>query len=135
MYKALAIDSDPRMPPFQGYANVFGYQVGSRQQGGSVADFIVYSPRRAFGQNMIFRIQTEFFHVYTDSARQAYDTQQAWRLNEFGTVIDIYDYEFMEDPRGSAAVALLKRGLAGETYSPPGSTGVARRVRPYRRVG
>lgn len=133
-FKALNIPADPRNPPFTGFANVLGYQVGTRELGGAVADFIVYAPRRSFGERQLFRIQTEYRHVYVDSARASYDLLQAWRLSSYNRVIDLYDYEFMEDPTGQSIIVLIKRGLAGETYSPPGATGIAQRVRPGRRM-
>lgn len=126
---------DPRLPPFFGAPGLWGFQVGSNQQGSAVIDFVVYPNRRTNGLRMAFRVQTEYFHNYVEAERHAYDLMQLWRLSEYNVVVDIYDYEFADDPTGQAIVILLKRAMNGELWSPTPNTGVAMRVRPGRRMG
>lgn len=133
--KIFGLPTDPRVPPFFGAPGIWGYQVGSNQQGGAVIDFVVYPHRRTRGMRMAFRVQTEYFHNYVDSERHAYDLMQLWRLSEYNIVVDLYDYEFAHDPTGQAICILLKRAMNGELWSPTVNTGVAMRVRPGRTMG
>jgi hypothetical protein len=133
--KIFGLPNDPRVPPFFGAPGIWGYQVGSRQQGSAVIDFVVYPNRRTRGRRMAFRVQTEYFHNYTDAERQAYDLMQLWNLSDYNDVVDLYDYEFAHDPTGQATCILLKRAMNGELWSPIGNTGVAMRVRPGRTMG
>jgi hypothetical protein len=51
-------------------------------------------------------------------------------------VVDLYDYEFLYDLKGSAAIILIKRALAGELWSPvTNNSTVIQRVRPSRVFG
>ncbi len=135
MSKVFGLPQNPRIGPFFGEPSLWGFQVGSRQLGGAVIDFVVYPNKRSFGLRYAFRIQTERFHNYASSETQAYDLLQSWRLSEYNVVVDLYDYEFLDDPTGGQCIVLIKRALAGELWSPPGNTGIAMRVRPGRRMG
>lgn len=135
MSKILGLPTDPRSGPFIGAPGLWGYQVGGSQLGQSKIDFVVYPNRRTFGLRYAFRIQTEYFHNFADSEKQAYDLLQSYNLSEYNRVVDLYDYEFAEDPTGQAICILIKRALAGEVWQAPGTTGFALRVRPGRRMG
>lgn len=143
IYQALASitgqPTDPRQPPFIGAPGVWVYQKawdqGRREPGGSVIDFMVYAGMADNEVATAFRIQTEYFHIYTDSAKQAADVIQKNRLSEFFRVVDLYDYEFAWDITNQAAVILLKRALSGETFQDPITSGVAERVRGNVNVG
>jgi hypothetical protein len=134
-WKILGLSGDARTGPFEGFPGILGYQVGGSALGQSKIDFVVYPNRRSRGLRYAFRIQTEYFHNFTDNEKQVYDIMQSWHLSEYNVVVDIYDYEFAEDPTGQAVCILLKRALNGELWSPPGATGYAMRVRPGRRMG
>lgn len=105
--------NDVRLPPFYGGWPDWGYQVAElggfvRAPGSAVIDFIVYQGRTIIG----IRIQTERFHIFTDSRRQAYDQLQQASLERNGlTVIDIYDTELLGDPSGQKAVIAAKRAI------------------------
>lgn len=135
MSKILGQPTDPRIGPYIGFPGLWGYQVGGSNLGQSKIDFVVYPNRRSFGLRIAFRIQTEYFHNFADSEKQAYDAMQSLHLSEYNRVVDLYDYEFAEDPTGQAVCILIKRALAGELWQSPGATGVAMRVRPGRRLG
>lgn len=136
MAKVFGEPADPRQPPYFGAPGTWGFQVGGRQQGQSVIDFVVYPNPRSRNLRYAFRIQTEYFHNYADSDVQAYDMMQMWRLSEYNVVIDLYDYEFMYDQTGQAAIILIKRALAGETWSPvTNNSSAIQRVRPARVIG
>ena len=127
--------SDPRVGPFEGAPGLWGYQIGGSQLGQSKIDFVVFPNRRSRDLRIAFRIQTEYFHNFTDSEKQAYDIMQAWNLSEYNVVVDLYDYEFVTDTTGQSIIILLKRALNGELWQAPGTTGYAQRVRPSRRLG
>lgn len=137
--KVFGVPEDPRIGPFYGYPGVWTYQKavmgGRRSPGGAVVDFIVYPGLKSHGKQIAFRIQTEYFHNYANSEKQASDLLQSWNLGEYYTVIDLYDYEFVSDKTNQSAIILIKRALNGETFSPPGATGVVQRVRPGNRMG
>jgi hypothetical protein len=134
LWKVMGLAGDPRTPPFEGYPGVFGYQVGGSQLGQSKIDFVVYPVRQSRGLRYAFRVQTEYFHNFVDAEKQAYDLLQAWRLSEYNVVVDLYDFEFAEDPTGQAVCILLADALAGRLWQAPGTTGEAMRVRPSRRL-
>jgi hypothetical protein len=131
--KIFGVPQDPRIPPFYGYPGVWAYQkaaIGGRHEpGGAVVDFIVYPGAKSRGRLLAFRIQTEYFHNYADSEKQASDLLQSWALSEYYAVFDIYDYQFVNDKTNQSAIILIKRCLNGETFSPPGATGNVQRVR------
>jgi hypothetical protein len=136
MAKVFGEPQDPRQGPFFGFPGVWGYQVGGREQGQAVIDFVVYPNRRSRNLRYGFRVQTEYFHNYADSKTQAYDLMQLWHLSDYNVVVDLYDYEFMYDLRGSAAIILIKRALNGELWSPvTNNSTVIQRVRPARVFG
>lgn len=136
MSKIFGEPVDPRVGPFIGAVGVWGYQVGGRQRGQAVIDFVVFPQKKSRGLRYGFRIQTEYFHNFADAETQAYDLMQLSRLSEFNVVVDLYDYEFVEDITGQAAIILIKRGLNGELFSPPSANSqVIQRVRPSRRIG
>lgn len=135
MSKILGLPLNPRQGPFYGEPGIWGYQVGGSQLGQSKIDFVVYPNRRSFGLRLAFRIQTEYFHNFASSETQAYDAMQSLNLAEYNRVIDLYDYEFVDDPTGQAICILIKRALNGEVWQAPGVTGFALRVRPGRRLG
>ena len=99
-------------------------------------DFVVYPNKKSRNLRYAFRVQTEYFHNYADSETQAYDLMQLWRLSDYNVVVDLYDYEFLYDLRGSAAIILIKRALNGELWSPvTNNSTVIQRVRPARAFG
>lgn len=103
--------ADPRIGPFFGAYPDWGYQVAAlggfvRALGSAVVDFVVYQ-----GRTMIaIRVQTEFFHIYTSSKKQAYDEIQRARLEKAGmTVVDLYDQDILGDPSGQKAIVAVKQ--------------------------
>lgn len=136
MSKVFGQPQDPRQAPFFGAPNIWGFQIGGREQGQSVIDFVVYPQPRSRNLRYAFRIMTEYFHNYADAETQAYDLMQLWRLSEYNVVVDLYDYEFMSDLTGQAPIVLIKRALAGELWSPvPNLSAPVQRVRPARQIG
>ncbi|HXG72829.1 MAG TPA: hypothetical protein VNJ04_19715 [Gemmatimonadaceae bacterium] len=133
--KVIGQPEDPRLPPFIGFPGSWVYQKafdqGRREAGGAVIDFVVYAGNRT-AVDTAFRIQTEYFHVFADAAKQAADTVQFARLAQFFRVVDIYDQDFAWDVTNAAACAIIRRALSGDIESDPISTGMAQRVRPNR---
>ena len=105
---------DPRQGPFEGGWPDWGYQApvegGRRQLGGAVIDFIVYEPGRR-GVPVAIRIVTEAWHIFTTARKQANDTIQRTNVENQADVVDIYDYEFINDPTGQAVIVRLKEVL------------------------
>lgn len=104
--------ADPRQPPFFGLPGFFEYQSAQmggyvRALGSAVVDFLVH-----LGQRMVaIRVQTEFFHQFTDNRKQAQDRIQRANLMRNLDVIDIYDQDLLGDPSGAKAIVTLKRAL------------------------
>lgn len=130
-FKALNIPLNPRDtgPPFEGVADYFQYQkpmLGGRSlPGGAVPDFVILRTRT--GIPVILRVVTEYWHIFTTNAKQSADELQKQRLEDEVDVVDLYDYQFMHDPTGSACVVAIKNA-AGLIYSlDPLAAGTARR--------
>lgn len=102
---------DPRIPPFFGGQD-WSYQVPkggkwTRAIGSAVVDFVVYQGSRAIA----IRIQTEFWHIFTTSRKQASDALQRVNLSDDMTVVDVYDTALLGDPSGAKAVVAMKRAI------------------------
>lgn len=133
VYWALAkiFDSpkNPRIPPFLG-GEGWSYQVAKggkfrRAIGSAVVDFVVYYGRTA----VALRIQTEYFHTFTDSRKQATDLMQ--RVNLTGNdlqVIDVYDTALLGDPSGAKAIVAIKRAIGMLEDVNPTTAGTALRA-------
>lgn len=142
IYRAIASVTgyplEPDQPPYIGFPGVWIYQKawdqGRREPGGSVIDFLVYAGDHT-SVDTAFRVQTEYFHIFSDANKQASDAIQKARLTEFFRVVDLYDHEFAWDATNQAAVILVKRALAGETFPDPITDGTAERVRPNIIIG
>lgn len=137
IYRALASitgePQNPEQPPYIGAPGIWIYQKawdqGRREPGGSVIDFLVYG---GFGDTAVdtaIRIQTEYFHIFTDAEKHSADLIQKWRLAQFFRVVDIYDYQFAWDKTNEAAVRVVKQALQGDTFTDPTTSGMAERVR------
>lgn len=126
---------DPRVGPFYGGWPDWAYQVSelgghTRALGSAVVDFVVYHGGTTVG----IRIQTERFHIFTDSRRHAYDAFQRAQLEQGMRVIDIYDDELLGDPSGQKAVVAMKRAIGLiEKINPviAGTAIRASRLKPY----
>lgn len=100
---------DPRQPPFLGGWPDWNYQYGMEGPG-AVVDFIVNNPGN--GMNSIaLRIVTEYWHLYTTAQKQATDELQKEALGAYYTVVDMYDFDFINDPSGQATIVTLKNVL------------------------
>jgi len=103
----------PEVGPFYGGSPDWSYQVAelggfTRAIGSAVVDFVLYQGRTIIG----VRIQTEHFHLFTDSAKQASDAFQRVNLEASGmTVVDIYDNEILGDPSGQKAIIAAKHAI------------------------
>ena len=103
---------EPRIPPYYGGLD-WSYQVPKggkwiRALGSAVVDFIIYQGNIAIA----LRLQTEHFHIFTDSRKQATDAMQRTNLSSDELiVIDVYDEEVLGDPSGQKAVLAVKRHL------------------------
>lgn len=129
-------DADLRRPPFLGGWPDWEYQSPEaggfmRALGSAVVDFLVHMG----GTRIAIRIQTERFHIFTSSSRQAYDVIQRATLEHMGLrVIDVYDDQLLGDPSGQKAVIAMKRaiGLLENLNPVIGGRAIrASRLRPY----
>lgn len=104
---------DPRKPPFYGGYPFWAYQVAEiggfvRSLGSAVVDFVIYQGPTILG----IRIQTERFHIYTTSEKQAYDAFQRASLEAAGIdVVDVFDDQILGDPSGQKAVIAAKQAV------------------------
>lgn len=105
---------NPRVGPFIGGPPEWIYQKnvegGRHRPGGAVIDFIVYDHGRG-GKPLAIRVVTEAFHLFTDSTQQAIDAMQKEAVEDYATVVDILDYQFIGDPTGQAVVITVKNAL------------------------
>jgi len=105
---------DPRQGPFYGGWPDWAYQTavdGGRQgPGGSVVDFVIYNPGKS-SNTIALRIVTEYWHLYAPNAKQASDEMQREALESEYTVIDLYDFDFINDLTGQATILTLKNVL------------------------
>lgn len=119
---------DPRKPPFTGGTN-WQYQKaldGGRQvRGGQVLDFVIWNGSRTIG----IRVETERYHIFTSAQKQAEDFYQRTHSSGVDQVISIFDQDFMGDPSGAAACAVVATALKGIQPANPIRFGTARRVR------
>lgn len=112
LFRIFDESADPRKPPFFGLYPFFEYQSAQmggyvRALGSAVVDFLCH-----LGSTMVaLRVQTEFFHIFTDARKQAADALQRAQLSKTMTVIDLYDDDILGDPSGAKCIVTLKRAL------------------------
>lgn len=103
---------DPRKPPFVGGFPDWGYQVPiggqhTREIGSAVLDYVVW----AYGTPIGIRLQSERWHVFTDSRKHAYDAFQRFTLEKGARIIDVFEDEFLPVGDGQRAIIVMKRAL------------------------
>jgi hypothetical protein len=107
LWKIFGTPRDAREGPFFGGPPFWAYQEGTGGDGTrSKPDFTVYRPRR-----LIIRVQTEFRHLFTDNAKQAYDRLQRVAQSNHNTVVDLYDFRFINDKTGQAVIIETKAAI------------------------
>jgi hypothetical protein len=130
--KVIGFPADPRVGPFVGWPGLWTYQSpfegGRAAGGGQVIDFVVFGPAGVVGATAI-RIQTERYHILTDSAKQMTDFILAQRLAGIFRVVDLYEQDYIRDQSGQAAIVTLKQGLFGGAASSPLRAGRAHRIK------
>lgn len=101
--------ADPRQPPFLGGWPDWTYQ-HAIDDAGAVIDFVVNNPGKSMN-SVALRVVTEYWHLYTSAQKQATDEMQKEALSAYYTVIDLYDFDFINDPTGAATIVTLKNVL------------------------
>lgn len=125
--KVLNDPVDPRRPPFVG-GERWAYQKaeeGGRVKGGQVLDFVVFNGAHSIG----IRVETERYHIFTTAANHAHDFYLKTHSKAADVIVNVYDQDFMGDPSGQAACAVVARALKGEEGPSPMATATGRRVR------
>lgn len=102
-----------RMPPFYGGLD-WGYQLGDRELGSAVVDFVAYLPGEIIG----IRLVTEFFHVAAGVQKQATDETQMLSLSRWMTVRELYAQDIIEDASGESAIRAIVELLGGRERLP-----------------
>lgn len=115
-----------RVPPYFGGLD-WGYQLGDRELGSAVVDYVVYLPGEMIG----IRLVTEFFHAAAGPDKEATDTTQVLTLSPYMTVKDLYSQDIIEDRSGESAVRAIVELLGGRDRLPVSVR--FRRSRLYRR--
>ncbi len=120
---------DVRKFPFVGGPPIWTYQafVETGSTKSSNVDFMVRGPFQNATPAAI-RIQTEFFHNFTTIENQIYDIIMRDKLENGFEVYDIYDYQYMRDPSGSAIIIKLKQAMGLIGGGPEISRGTVQRV-------
>jgi hypothetical protein len=103
---------DVRSAPFDGGLPLWTYQayVDASAAAQTNIDFVIWAPFPR-GTPIAIRVQTEYFHNFASSATQAYDRTHRERLQGGFEVADVFDFDFMRDKTGRAAVVLVKKIL------------------------
>lgn len=122
---------DPRQGPFTGGPPNWQYQtplMGSyrRQLNSAVVDFLIDGEPKP----VAIRLQTEFFHLITDAAQQARDRTQRMELENYGPVIDVYDFELIgenDNETAQKAVTTMKAAIGRIERPDPIASGQIRR--------
>lgn len=102
-----------RTPPYFGGLD-WGYQLGDRELGSAVVDFVAYLPGEIIG----IRLVTEFFHAAAGVSKQATDESQLLSLARWMTVRDLYAQDIIEDASGESAVRAIVELLGGRERLP-----------------
>lgn len=79
-------------------------------------DFMVFQPN-PYSQPVAIRIQTEGYHNFVPNAKHQYDVLHRARGEERFDVVDIYDYLYLGDESGTAAILAVKCAL--QLIEPP----------------
>ena len=79
-------------------------------------DFLVEQPN-PYSQPVAIRIQTEGYHSFVPNAKHQYDVLHRARGEERFDVVDIYDYLYLGDESGTAAILAVKCAL--QLIEPP----------------
>lgn len=116
--KVLGVPKEPRKGPFIGYPGSWAYQQAyeggrSRTGGGQVIDFVIEPNPLTDGQPIALRIQTEHYHIFTDSLKQSYEQLLRSRLSAHYITRDLFEQNFLFDPTGQAVVIAVKNALRG----------------------
>lgn len=93
-------------------------------------DFMIWQPN-GFSAPVALRVQSEAFHSFTHNAKHVYDRLHRARGEEHFDVVDIYDYLYMGDKSGQAAILTVKYAL--QLIEPPSPiySHAVRRVKSY----
>jgi hypothetical protein len=128
LWKIFDTPRDARVPPFVGGPPDWMYQ--SQQQtlfgisSSTNVDFVVYEG----GTILAIRIQTERYHNYADSKKQAYDQMQEAALDSRGLyVVNVYDNDLLNDPSGQRYVVAMKQAIGRIQRVNPDIAGTALR--------
>jgi hypothetical protein len=136
LWKVMASAGDVRKsgPPFIGFPPDWTYQqpfIGGRAEpGGAIVDFIVW--RTQTGRPTGFRVQTEYYHLFTSYDKQVSDLLQKQKLADQIDVVDLYDYLFTGDATGQLVIQTVKSAL-GLIETPDPLRGATAQRNPRRR--
>src|SRR5690606_36950937 len=129
--KVLKFPKDPRQGPFNGWAGLWEFQHplmgGPAARGGAVADFRIL-PGNVVDGEILIRLQTSRWHLFTDHSKQATDQILLTRMARFGRVVDLFEQDVILDKSGQAAILEVKRALWGGKPSDPLAAGTAKRL-------
>ena len=73
-------------------------------------DFVVWQPN-PYTQPVAIRIQTEWLHSFTSEQQHVNDRLHRARGEAWFDVVDIYDYLYLGDPSGQAAILAVKYAM------------------------
>lgn len=124
---------DPRIGPFIGDGDNWSYQTPAlgyrlRSLNSAVIDFVVHIG----GKDVAIRVQTERFHIFTDSRRQAADLTQRMRLEGVAEVVDVYDDDIIGNndfETGQKAIVTMKAAIGMIEAINPITSGTAQRLK------
>lgn len=131
LWKALGCKPDDQVfkAPFlggpQGEFVYQSYQLGGRSLSfGAVADFEVPGGRR--GPTLFLRVQSYRYHLTFGPAVVGYDEIQRERLSEYGSVVDLYEQDFL-GLGAQELVIYVKQAIGAIQRTNPLTSGTTRR--------
>jgi hypothetical protein len=104
----------------------WGYQIGDRELGGAVVDFVHYTSRS--GRPTAVRVQTEYWHNMAETEVHQRDALQLQKLMSRYNVVDLYDFKFKHDLTGQAVMVATKAALGLIQLANPVASGVVYRT-------
>jgi hypothetical protein len=131
LWKALGCKPDDQVfkAPFlgdpEGKFIYQSYQLGGRSLSfGAVADFEV--PAGRHGPTLFLRVQSYRYHLSFGPAVVGYDEIQRERLSEYGTVVDLYEQDFL-GLSAQELVIYVKQAIGAIQRTNPITAGTTRR--------
>lgn len=129
MCKIWGVPTDPRRGPFEGdHGGIWTYQryfpvLG--ETGKTNVDFVYYGKGHFVG----IRVQSEHFHLASDTAQQALDEWLGSHNFGLSEVVDVYEQHYLSDLTGASACKVMADACRGIQQVSPLRAGTTYRIK------